>query len=104
MVVSLKKSCIKGNLKLFIMRCIIYYVLKDSFLIRKFLTIGYKLLWSYNCTILTHTKLILIKQTFMQKKSNKNIFNYPNNLTVIFEVVKPTETDQPPLVKHTPSC
>ncbi len=40
----------------------------------------------------------------MQKKSNKNILSYPNNLTVIFEVVKPTETDQPPLVKQTPSC
>ena len=40
----------------------------------------------------------------MKKKSNKNIFNYPNNLTVIYEVVKPTETDQPPLVKQTPSC
>ena len=32
----------------------------------------------------------------MQKKSNKNNFSYPNNLTVIYEIVKPTETDQPP--------
>ena len=38
----------------------------------------------------------------MKKIMNKNSFNYPNNLTVIFEVVKPTETDQPPLVKQTP--
>ena len=40
----------------------------------------------------------------MNKIMNKNNFNYPNNLTVIYETVKPTETDQPPLVKQTPSC
>ncbi len=84
------------------MRCIIYFTLKDSFLIRKFLTIGYKIVYAYNCTILSHTKLNNKKQLFMQKKSNKNILSYPNNLTVIYEVVKPTETDQPPLVKQTP--
>ena len=36
----------------------------------------------------------------MQKKSNKNIFNYPNNLTVIYEIVSNNQNDE----SETPSC
>ena len=36
----------------------------------------------------------------MKKKSNKNIFNYPNNLTVIYEVVINSQNNE----SETPSC
>ncbi len=36
----------------------------------------------------------------MQKKSNKNILSYPNNLTVIYEIVSNSQNDEP----ETPSC
>jgi len=36
----------------------------------------------------------------MKKKSNKNIFNYPNNLTVIYEIVSNNQNDE----SETPSC
>ena len=36
----------------------------------------------------------------MQKKLNKNSFEYPNNLTVIYEIVSNSQNNE----SETPSC